>query len=270
MPFIDFAELKTQVHIEDVVKMLGLALSPRGHQLRGSCPACRSGSERALVVTPAKQAFYCFGAGSGGDLIALVAHVRSCNVRDAANLIAQHFGTRTSTRTSTSDGTSTVAGKRPQDRSPSPIGEGSGWETLRPLDYLQAEHAAVQGLGVSPATARQFGAGYAAKGIMRGRFAIPIHDRQGTLVAYCGRAVSKEQQPILVFPNGFRPESFIFGAERIAAGPLSLVRDPLDVLIAFESGVENVVAFLSDITPQSLEMLAALMDEKKCETVELF
>jgi hypothetical protein len=48
------------------------------------------------------------------------------------------------------------------------------------------------------------------------------------------------------------------------------VRDPLDVLIAFESGVGNVVAFLSEITPQSLEMLAGLMDEKKCETVELF
>lgn len=99
---------------------------------------------------------------------------------------------------------------------------------------------------------------------------IPIDDREGTLLAYCGRAVSKEQQPTLIFPNGFRPESVIFGANRIEPGPLYLVRDPLDVLVAFESGVENVVAFLSDITPQSLETLASLMDEKQCETVALF
>ncbi len=128
----------------------------------------------------------------------------------------------------------------------------------------------MQALGVSPETSRTFGAGYAPKGIMRGRFAIPIHDRGGTLLAYCGRALSKEQQPTLIFPNGFRPENVIFNANRIEAGPLIMVRDPLDVLTAFDSGVENVVAFLADITPQSLETLAALMDEKKCETVDLF
>jgi hypothetical protein len=49
-----------------------------------------------------------------------------------------------------------------------------------------------------------------------------------------------------------------------------LVRDPLQVLTAFEQGVENVVAFLAPITAQSLEMLAALCDEMKVETVELF
>jgi hypothetical protein len=34
--------------------------------------------------------------------------------------------------------------------------------------------------------------------------------------------------------------------------------------------VENVVAFLAPITPQSLEMLAASCDEMKVETAELF
>ena len=38
-------------------------------------------------------------------------------------------------------------------------------------------------------TAEAFGAGYAPKGIMRGRFAIPLRDREGTLIAYCGRTV---------------------------------------------------------------------------------
>jgi len=56
----------------------------------------------------------------------------------------------------------------------------------------------------------------------------------------------------------------------VQAGELYLVREPLQVLTAHESGVENVVSFLAPITAQSLETLAALMDEKKVETVELF
>jgi hypothetical protein len=46
----------------------------------------------------------------------------------------------------------------------------------------------------------------------------------------------------LVFPNGFRPEAYIFNAHRVTEGELYLVRDPLEVLRVHESGVENVVA----------------------------
>jgi hypothetical protein len=105
---------------------------------------------------------------------------------------------------------------------------------------------------------------------MRGRFAIPVRDRTGTLLAYCGRTV-KGESPTLTFPNGFDPHAVIFAAERVTSGPLYLVRDPLQVLTAFEAGVENVVAFLTDtISAQQLEQLAALMDERKCESVELY
>ena len=73
--FIDFQELKKTVLIEDAVPLLGLNLKPSGGQLRGACPACKKGGERALVITPAKQAFYCFGSGQGGDVIGLAAHI---------------------------------------------------------------------------------------------------------------------------------------------------------------------------------------------------
>ena len=105
---------------------------------------------------------------------------------------------------------------------------------------------------------------------MRGRFAIPVHDRTGTLVAYCGRATGGDS-PALIFPNGFDPRAVIFNAHRIGEGDLFLVRDPLQVLAAFENGIENVVAFLTDgIGAQQLEQLASLMDERKCEGVEMF
>jgi hypothetical protein len=60
----------------------------------------------------------------------------------------------------------------------------------------------------------------------------------------------------------------IFGADRVKEGELYLVRDPLDVLTAYQSGVENVVAFLAPITAQQVEMSAALMDAAHCTAVE--
>src|SRR5579863_8729231 len=92
----------------------------------------------------------------------------------------------------------------------------------------------------------------------------------GTLLAYCGRAVNDES-PSLIFPNGFDPRGAIFNAHRIVEGDLFLVRDPLQVLTAHESGIENVVAFLTEnVTALQLEQLAALMDERKCEHMEMF
>ena len=253
MPFVDFAELKSRISIERTVSMLSLSLNKAGAQLRGPCPVCNAGGDRALVVTPEKGLFYCFAAKTGGDQIALAAHIKGIKTSEAATFLA-------------GNNTVPVPRNRPVPATVPPAPPEKGF---RPLDYLQPQHEAVQGLGISKDTAEAFGAGYAPKGILRGRLAIPIYDREGMLLAYCGRSV-KNESPTLAFPNGFDPHSVIFGAHKVQAGELYLVRDPLQVLTAYEAGVENVVAFLTTITAQQLEQLASLMDEKKVETVELF
>jgi DNA primase len=88
VPFVDFAALKERVSIEHAIQLLGLQLKPAGNQLRGPCPICKTGGDRALVVTPAKGMFYCFMAQTGGDQIALVAHVKACKTTEAANFLA--------------------------------------------------------------------------------------------------------------------------------------------------------------------------------------
>jgi hypothetical protein len=44
----------------------------------------------------------------------------------------------------------------------------------------------------------------------------------------------------------------------------------LEVLLASENGAGNVVSLFADITSQNLETLAALCDQKRCDTIELF
>jgi len=249
--FVDFSDIKSRVSIENVLQLLNVDLKSHGSQLRGCCPIHKGTDQREFVVTPSKNLFYCFAGCGGGDQLKLVSKMRDCDVKEAARWIAEATGT---------------APKTIQGRGTVPQNE----KGFQPLGYLEASHEALSGLGVEASTFEAFGAGYAPKGILRSRLAIPIHSRDGVLLAYCGRAV-KGESPLLIFPQGFQPETVVFNAHKVSEGELYLVRDPLDVLKAFENGIENVVAFLTDgITAQQLESLASLMDEKKIETLSLF
>jgi hypothetical protein len=138
---------------------------------------------------------------------------------------------------------------------------------LKPLDYLQPEHESVQ--GVSKETALAFGARFSPRGIIRA-VRYPRARYSGSLLAYCGLTV-RDESPALIFPNGFISACTIFNAHHITKGELYLVRDPLQTLQAFETGVENVVELLTDgICPQQFEELSSLMDERKCDIAHLY
>ena len=173
MPYIDFADLKARVRIEQVAEMLQLDLTPSGNQLRGECPGCREGGARTLAITPAKGVFFCFSAKAGGDCIELAAHAKGIAQREAAELIARHF--------------LTPPGREPQRPSPRPEPEPG----LAPLAYLEADHPAVEAVGFDPETAKALGIGYAGKGMMRGTVAIPVRLEDGTLAGYLGITEAK-------------------------------------------------------------------------------
>jgi DNA primase len=124
MAFIDFATLKQRVAIETMLPPLQLEMREANGQFRGPCPVCQSGGKRALVVTPAKSAFYCFGGHIGGDVIALVAHVRDCSMKQAAEFLADETGQ--------GSGQAEVQKTVPEERSK------EATRSLQPLTYLQA------------------------------------------------------------------------------------------------------------------------------------
>ena len=262
MPFVDFAELKTRVSIERAVHMLGLNLQQHGHQYRGACPSCKAGGDRALVITPAKSLFYCFSKKVGGDQIALVAHIQGSNLTEAAAFLDGNCTVPTS---KPSTGNSTVPGTVP----PAPAVKKPGFDAEAYAARLDPAHASLATLGLSVETLKTWKAGYSNSGTNRGRLAIALHDRDGNILGFAGRSLNDEQ-PTLTLPNGIDPQAIIFGSERVEQGTLYLVRDVLDVLRAHENGVANCVCFLSEISALQIEMLAALMATRRCDTVELF
>jgi CHC2 zinc finger len=86
---MDFQEIKVAVSLEKAAESLGLQLKPSGGAFRCACPKCE-GSDRQLVITPGKG-WYCFNAKRGGDVIALVAHVKGIGQREAAAALVEQF-----------------------------------------------------------------------------------------------------------------------------------------------------------------------------------
>jgi DNA primase len=264
MAFVDFVALKASVSFADAVTKLGLQLKQSGNQWRGACSACNSGGDRALVVTEGKG-FYCFSSKKGGDQIALVSHVLGLPVKAAAEWLGGTVPPRNSTSPPQPGRVQVPTGTVPESE-----GGQQGNRTLQPLSYLQAEHEGTQALGVEKETLELFQAGYAPRGILRGRLAIPLRNSTSTLVAYVGRAIG-EEQPKLLFPRDFDPASVIFNGDRIERGDFAYVTDdPLQVLLAHQNGVPNVVAVLTDMTSEVLSVLSVWMDERGVVTIKTF
>lgn len=170
---VDFARLKTQVTILQVIQMLGLVMKKSGAQVRSQCPACKKG-DRSLAVTVEKGAFYCFDEKKGGDIIALVAHVLGMDQKAAAEHIASHFGLDTSR---TTPAPTTTAAR--------------GMPALEDLDPL---HEAVEALGITPSAADALGIGHRGRGTLGAGVYIPLRTEEGALVGYM-RVNLEEAEP---------------------------------------------------------------------------
>lgn len=171
MSYIDFKYLKTEIQIEQAAHALGLKMG-KPPQMRGPCPTCKEGGDRALAINTAKQSFYCFAAREGGDVIGLTAHVQGISQKEAATWLAEQF-LQVPAEAGRVQNSSLNSSPAP------PAG-------MAALDYLEADHAAVEVLGFDVATAKALGIGYAGKGIMRGLVAVPVRLPDGTLAGYIG------------------------------------------------------------------------------------
>jgi hypothetical protein len=74
MPGIDFALLRRQVSLAQVLELIGFqAVTQRGPQLRGPCPVHGSTSRRSrsLAAHVERHCWQCFRCGAGGNALDL-------------------------------------------------------------------------------------------------------------------------------------------------------------------------------------------------------
>lgn len=160
MSFLNFEEIKASNPIEEVSHRLGINGTKSGSSIRAKCPVCESSGDRNLSISPDKGIWYCFTLGKGGDVIALVSHVKGIGTKEAASWL---------------QGT-------PQAKEKAPKAEAS--EGFKALDYLVHDHEAVIALGFDPDDAQRLGIGYCPRGIFKGKVAIPVRLANGRLAGY--------------------------------------------------------------------------------------
>jgi hypothetical protein len=133
---------------------------------------------------------------------------------------------------------------------------------------LDGSHALLAPLGISDSTFKVFKAGFASSGLMRGRLALPMHDTKGNILGFCGRSLTGEE-PLLTFPKNFPPSSVAFNWHQVRDTDfVYLCLDPVDVLKAHESGIENCIATLGSLSSEFLQTLSLWMEENGVAAIE--
>jgi len=269
---IDFSELKRAVSMDQVLSFLAIVglRKTNARQWKGACPFCKGADCFVVTSDGGKEktgAFNCFKCPAGGDQIELVSLSRGHGRKDRQGT----FDAAKELHTRFLSPSPRVASADTSNSSPQPNRERrSGFDPEAYAKTLDPAHEALAAFGVDQETFRAWRAGYASTGVNRGRLALPITSKDGSIVGYFGKSI-KGESPNLTFPNGLDSQAHIFGIDRVTSEPLFLVRDPIDVLKAFEAGTGNAVCFLTEeIAAIQLEALASLMDERKCESLSLF
>ena len=185
MPFINFAELKASVPIEDAARSLRLKLTPDGDGFRSPCPYCGSDNQRAIKITPGKG-FYCHSGGqeASGSVIDLVKHVKGYKtLGEAARFLLEEFGTVDSAVHS--DSTSTVRRatvppeqKREPTRHNKRETEFDPEAFRRKLKYTDE----VAAIGFTEDDAERFDIGF-----YRGMVYVPVRHPNGSISGFIGR-----------------------------------------------------------------------------------
>jgi DNA primase len=254
--FVSFAEVKRAVTMEAVLARYELleGLTRKGANLAGPCLFCKGKSQRQFQVNLVKNAWYCFGCKEGGNVLDFVAKREGVSVRAAALKLDSWFelglaeeSPRAESRPAPAEAPPPTAEAVPAENPPLAF-------TLKTLD---PRHASLEALGLGAETIDRFGAGYCAKGLLKGRMAIPIHDRHGELLAYVGLAL-EEEAPRYLFPPKFHPAIEVFNLHRLIEvpeerGPLYLVPDLLGVLQLAEAGYVSVLGLFDGSLSEAQE-----------------
>ncbi|MBZ4686812.1 MAG: primase [Clostridia bacterium] len=285
----------------DIIEVISeyVRLEKRGKNFMGLCPF-HSEKTPSFNVSPEKKLFYCFGCGTGGDVITFLMKVEKYTFQETVETLAKRAGIQLSI---------TNTNKRhSKNKDIYHVNE----IAQRLYNYLLWEHESaaeareyLKKRGIDKKTAQKFGLGYAPnlwqgllnflrkkgfseelilrsgliskndKGRLYDRFRhrviFPIYDRRGKIVGFGGRQLSEGKGP--KYLNS--PETEIFQKSKIlygfnwVAGEIRkknqalIVEGYMDVIACHQFGFTNAVASLgTSFTEEHATLL-----KRNCEEV---
>jgi DNA primase len=255
-----------------------LTLQRSGNRLRGLCPFHQEKTP-SFYVDEAKQLFYCFGCGKGGDSFKFLMLLEKVDFPEAVRLLGERHGIRPPERD--------PARGAARDRVAAALGAAAEFFSGRLFDRAAGEtaRAYLKKRGVTAETARRLGLGYAPPGWeglraallergfgeaalieagllvrregggsydrFRDRVIFPIRSVGGQHVGFGGRALGEEEPKYLNSPESavYRKGEHLYGLdvtrqEVRERGEAVLVEGYMDFLSVYQAGIGNVAAGL--------------------------
>lgn len=274
-------EIKDKLNIEDLVSQY-VQLKKVGRSLKGLCPF-HSEKTPSFIVSPERGIAYCFGCHKGGDVFSFLQEVEGVDFADALKILAERTGVKLETHKFEKS-----VPKDQKDllidiqEKAARFYEHNLWNTengVKVLDYLRKRGLTDESIkffrvGFSPDSYDQtythlLKEGFTKKMLVssglalsqettmekiydrfRGRLMFPIFDGLGRVVAFGGRALSKEQEP--KYLNS--PETAVYHKSNVLYGfshakiamkqseEVVMVEGYMDLISCFQAGVKNAVA----------------------------
>jgi DNA primase len=246
--WVSFSEVKSRVSLERLLRCYSVDWLRRSgtRQYRGRCPIHQGEGKEAFHANYERNVFHCFACGAGGNVLDFVAAMEKCTIRQAAIQLQRRFGGIAAIQSTKSKLVTKKRGINP------------------PLNFsltVDSRHPYLAQREVRFETADYFGVGYFGRaGLMSHRIAIPIHDCDGRLVAYCGRSLNGAE-PRYQFPSGFRKSHVVYNYHRAfatGARQLIVVEGFVDCMRVHQAGFPNIAALMgAQLSPTQKDLLTS-------------
>ena len=272
-------EIRSRSDIVEVISECGVVLRPAGQSYKGLCPF-HDEKTPSFTVSPQKQMFYCFGCQTGGNVITFVHKHEGKDFRETLEWLAarlnialptqdpresanqkrirslenlNHFAVEYYHRQLLTERTAARARQYLEHRGVQPKTLRSfqlGYAKLGRRDIVKAatdEGFTIQEL-VDVGLIKDEDRGPEDR--FWNRILFPIQNERGIPVGFGGRALSEEHQPkYLNSPatNLYDKSKILYNLDKARQSiykqqRVLLVEGYMDVLMLYQSGVENVVA----------------------------
>ncbi len=285
-------ELIARTNIEELIGGY-TQLKRAGRTYKGLCPF-HSEKTPSFIVYPDNQSFYCFGCGAGGDAITFVKKINNLDYVESIKLLAGRAGMKLPEEDDTQGRmrSRVLALNRDAAR--------FYYQCLNSEQGIEARRY-WRGRGLSDATIRRFGLGYApdsfretfchlkgmgyteeellAAGIakksekgnlydvFRNRVMIPIFDIRGNVIAFGGRNLGDEKPKYINSPETlvYKKSHTVFAlnvAKKSDVRRYILCEGYLDVISLHQAGFDTAVAACGTaLTADQVRILSDYADE---------
>ncbi|MCX6089587.1 MAG: DNA primase [Candidatus Atribacteria bacterium] len=275
-------EIKQNINIVDLIAGY-IDLKPAGKNYRGLCPFHEEKTP-SFNVSPEKGIYHCFGCGAGGDIFNFIMKMENITFREAVRYLARKAGIELLESSSDMNNREQKEKERlfllnghinsyyqwSLQNAKEPLAN-TAREYVFTRRQLRPETVEQFGIGFSPFSGRQIGEyvakyGYTGNDLItvgvgninrhgelldrfRGRMTFALHNGNGEIIGFAGRAMTEEVPKYLnipespLFSKGKNLYGLFFSKNEIRKLKTAiLVEGYMDFLSLYESGVKHVVA----------------------------